>query len=269
MTIASAPITHRPWWAEDGGFFGSRYMEGDDSHEGYCETPQTLAQRTHNEVNGVIRLLDLHPQHAVLDCPCGYGRHSLDLAQRGFKVVGVDINGDELAIARQNAGQRTNVQFMKHDMRFITFRQQFDAVINMFYSFGFFESDEENQAVLRNFYAALKPGGKFLMHTDVHIPRLMQGKYKTDEQRTLRSGKTLKIVDAYDPNRKRIDGSWTLLHPNGGTEHLTPYSVRVYTFEEFAAWCIGVGFTKVTGYGDWDGTPLSADSEDMLVVAEK
>jgi SAM-dependent methyltransferase len=154
-------------------------------------------------------------------------------------------------------------------MRSIPFRQQFDAVINMFYSFGFFETDDENHTVLRNFYAALKPGGKFLMHTDVHIPRIMQGKYKSHEQRTLRSGKTLQIVDRYDPIRKRIDGSWTLLHPNGRAELLTPYSVRVYTFAEFAETCAAVGFTKVTGYGDWNGTPLTDDAEDMMIVAEK
>src|SRR5690349_16559650 len=123
MTIRPTSVTQRPWWAEDGGFFGRGYMEGDNSHEGYLTAPQTLAERTQHEANGVVKLLNLRPQHAILDCPCGYGRHSIALAQRGMSVVGVDLNGEELAIARQNAGQHTNVQFMKYDMRSIPFRE--------------------------------------------------------------------------------------------------------------------------------------------------
>ncbi|CAF4819188.1 unnamed protein product [Rotaria sp. Silwood2] len=67
----------------------------------------------------------------------------------------------------------------------INYDNEFDAVINMFYSFGFFETDEENNQVLQNFYNALKPGGKFLFHTDVNIPRILSGKYKEDETRHL------------------------------------------------------------------------------------
>jgi cyclopropane fatty-acyl-phospholipid synthase-like methyltransferase len=173
MSILPTSITQRQWSAEDGGFFGRGYMEADDSHEGYLTVSQTLAERTEREVDGVIKLLDLHPEHAILDRPCGYRRHSVALAKRGLSIVGVDINGEELAVAQRQAHQRTNAQFMICDMRSIAFSNQFDAVINMFYSFGFFDTDDQDRAVLRNFYAALKPGGKFLMHTDVHIPRIM------------------------------------------------------------------------------------------------
>lgn len=269
MTIITTPRHKKEWWEEHAGFFGYGYMEGDNSFEGYLEQPMTLAERTAREVDGIINLLDLQQFQCVLDCPCGYGRHAIDLARRGMQVIGADINSQELQVAYQSSSALPNVQFIKNDMRYLYFHAHFDAVINMFYSFGFFETDDENFQVLRNFYNALKPGGKFLMHTDVNIPRILSGKYKSAEQRRLYSGKRLEIIDTYDPNRKRIDGRWTLIHPDGRLESLTAYSMRVYTREEFTNWCYEVGFTNVVAYGSWDGIALTDDTEDMIIVAQK
>jgi ubiquinone/menaquinone biosynthesis C-methylase UbiE len=267
--MVSTAICEKEWWEEDAGFFGRGYMEGDNSFEGYLEQPLTLVERTESEVTGIINLLNLQPGQRVLDCPCGYGRHSIALAQRGLQVIGADINSEELQVACACVSNLENVQFIKNDMRFLYFHDYFDAVVNMFYSFGFFKTDEENLQVLRNFYTALKPGGQFLMHTDVNIPRIMSGKYKSYERRRLCGGKELEIIDTYDADTKRINGIWNLLHPNGVTEQLTPYSVRVYTQDEFASWCYDVGFKKVTTYGSWDYAPLTDDSEDMMIVVEK
>jgi hypothetical protein len=62
-------------------------MEGDDSLEGFLTTPQTLSMRTAREADGIIRLLSLRPGASILDCPCGYGRHSIPLAKKGFRVL--------------------------------------------------------------------------------------------------------------------------------------------------------------------------------------
>ncbi len=269
MVTMTTPTCEKHWWEEDAGFFGRGYMLGDDSVEGYLEQPMTLIERTTQEVNGIINLLKLQRLQRVLDCPCGYGRHSIHLAQRGLEVIGADINSEELMVACQCISNLPNVQFIKNDMRYLYFHDYFDAVINMFYSFGFFDTDEENMQVLRNFYTALKPGGKFLMHTDVNIPRIISGKYKGFERRQLCEGKILEIIDVYDPIQKRINGMWKLIHPDGHTEELTPYSVRVYTQEEFTNWCYSVGFSQVTAYGNWQGDPLTEESEDMMIVAEK
>lgn len=255
------------WWEENAGFFGRGYMEGDNSFEGYLTNAQTLDERSDCEVAGVARLLGLTAGQSLLDCPTGYGRHALRLAQLGLRVTGVDINDAELAVAR--AQNTKGAEFLKTDMRHLDFQADFDAVINMFYSFGFFATDEENFQVLVNFYNALKPGGKFLMHTDVHIPRVAQNKYKHVEQRQLKSGRQLEIVDIYDDTTKRMNGTWRLLGHNQTVQELTPYSVRVYTFGEFADWCYKAGFSQVVAYGDWHATPLTNDSEDMIVVASK
>jgi len=263
------------WWKEEYGFFGEFYLEGDNSVEGYLiNKKQNLAERTTEEVNGIINVLGWTGQpatgKAVLDLPCGYGRHSIGLAKRGYDVTGVDINSVHLGRAADRAKNENvpNVQFIKQSMSEITFENKFDAVINMFYSFGFFETDAENNKTLDNFYKALKPGGKFLMHTDVNIPRVLNGKYREDETRNLQTGNNLRIIDNYDRNTKRIDGAWVIKGADG-KEIIRDYSVRVYTREEFTDMCLKAGFSKVEVYGDWDRRNYGDDEEDMMVVATK
>jgi SAM-dependent methyltransferase len=262
--------TSSPWWSEEYGFFGDFYMEGDNSTEGYLlGAKQNLEERTQVEVQGIIKLLGLHGSENILDIPCGYGRHAIALAKLGYNVKGSDINGVHLSKAEAKAKEEmVNIEFRKESMIDINDRNVFDAVINMFYSFGFFETEEENFRVLKNFYDALKPNGKFLMHTDVNIPRIIEGTYKTDETRTLVSGKKLHIIDRYDPHTKRIVGIWEILdeHENVSRKE---YSVRVYTKEEFTDLCLQAGFKKCDAYSDWKGHPYTPHSEDMLIVASK
>lgn len=258
-----------PWWSEEYGFFGSFYINGDDSQEGYLiEKRQILKERTESEVSGVIKLLSLKEGNKILDCPCGYGRHSIELAKRGFEVTGSDINSVHLQKAIDTAkSDCLNISFNKESMLDLEYVSQFDAVINMFYSFGFFDTDEENEKVLKNFFDALKLGGNFLMHTDVNVPRILSSKYKEDEQRNLVTGKTLRIIDSYDSQTKRINGAWII--ESEGKQERKDYSVRVYTKEEFEEMCKKVGFSSVTTYSNWGGDEYSEDAEDMIVVATK
>lgn len=259
----------KPWFDDGGGFFGRYYIEGDNSIEGYLQNPMTLEERTRREIDGVVKLLDLRPGDKVLDCPCGYGRHSAELANRGFEVVGCDINHEMLEPALNSTRELSNVQFVKENMMHLDFIEKFDAVVNLFFSFGFFDSDEKNNQVLQNFYRALKPGGKFIMHTDINVPRIVSGAYKLQETRQLKSGRQLEISETCDMENKRLEGRWCLLSADGARQELRPYTAAIYTFEDFAAMCKAVGFRNIRGYGDWMGTPLMSDSEDMIIVAEK
>jgi len=260
----------KKWWEEKNGFFGDFYIEGDNSLEGYLqEKNQTLTERTTTEVNGIIKLLNLQRHEKVLDIPCGYGRHTIELAKQKYEVLGCDINSTHLKKAKENTNsQNVHVNFKKLNMIDLSYKNEFDAVINMFYSFGFFEKDEENKKVLINFYNSLKKGGRFLMHTDVNIPRIINGKYKENEIRNLVDGKKLHIIDKYNHKNKRIEGTWIIKQPNN-KDIRRDYSVRVYTKDEFVSMCKEVGFSKINVYSDWEYSNYSEDSEDMMVVAIK
>jgi SAM-dependent methyltransferase len=257
------------WWEESSGFFGEFYIVGDNSQEGHLAARKlSLAERTKLEVNGVVRLLGLESTCAILDMPCGYGRHSIELASRSHVVTGADINEVHLRRARKDAAkQGVAISFERHNMLTLPYEEKFDAVINMFYSFGFFETDEKNLRVIRNFHKALLPGGKFLMHTDVNIPRIQSGDYKTQEVRSLIGGGRLSIDERFDETTRRIEGHWTIEH--GQDRSSKGYSVRVYDSEEFVQICLEAGFASCTAYGDWNGRPYSTDAEEIIFVAQK
>ena len=112
------------------------------------------------EVDQILNLLALPPQPTVLDLCCGPGRHSLELARRGAKVTGVDRTAAYVAEARKRArAARLKVEFVKQDMRRFCRPNAFDAVINMFTAFGYFENPAEDRRVLVNVNRSLKPGG--------------------------------------------------------------------------------------------------------------
>lgn len=184
-------------------------------------------------------------------------------------MVGSDINTAHLKRATKQAQELgTALKFVHESMSDLKYRNEFDYVINMFYSFGFFETDKENDQVLKHFFNALKNGGKFLMHTDVNVPRILSGKYKAEEEREISNNKKLRIIDNYDSLSKRINGAWIIQDENGN-EKRKDYSVRVYTKEEFIDKCLRAGFKNCEAYSSWKGDQYSEESEDMIIVAVK
>ncbi len=107
----------------------------------------------------LLRRLRMARGARVLDVPCGFGRHAVLLARRGYRVTGVDIGREVLAAGRRAAARAgVDLDFQRGDMRKLRFRGEFDLVLNLFTSFGYF-GDEGDAEVLRGFYRALRPGG--------------------------------------------------------------------------------------------------------------
>ena len=260
----------KEWWENKAGFFGEKYIEGDDSNEGFIPNKkQNLSERTKREVDGIIKIANIKKNDTILDIPCGYGRHSIELAKRGFHVVGIDINEEHLNKAKENSKEQ-EIVFLKKDMRNIGKENynQFGLVINMFYSFGFFEKEEDNEKTMIEFYNALKDNGKFILHTDVSPEMFEAGKYKFKEERILSNKKKLLIEEKYNSDSKRIEGSWTILSKNN-KEKLTPYSVRIYTKKEFEYLTKKIGFKTVKFYGSFEGEEFTSNSSELIMVAEK
>ncbi|OGZ70444.1 MAG: hypothetical protein A2904_00570 [Candidatus Staskawiczbacteria bacterium RIFCSPLOWO2_01_FULL_33_9] len=258
------------WWGNNAGFFGERYMEGDDSIEGFIPNrKELLFQRTKREVDGLIILGNIKKGARILDIPCGYGRHSIELSKKGFLVVGMDINEKHLTRAKMES-KGLNINFLNKDIRDIGKENynKFDIVINMFYSFGFFEKEKDNNKTMQEFYNSLKNEGKFILHTDVS-PDMFKGEnYRFREERTLTNGKKLIIEEKYNTRSKRIEGSWTILSKNGA-DKLTPYSMRIYTKTEFEALAKKVGFKNIKFYGSFKGEVFNNNSLELIMLAEK
>lgn len=120
-------------------------------------------EQTSREVDFIEDVLSLHQGASVLDLCCGIGRHSIELAKRGYGVTGVDLSKEYLKRARERAKEeRVKVKFVQKDMREVDFSQEFDGAINMLMSFGFFGEDD-NIRVIEGVQNSLKKGGKFLI----------------------------------------------------------------------------------------------------------
>lgn len=262
----------KEWWKCGAGFFGRHYIIGDNSLCGYIPgKPETLEERTEREIKGVIGLLSLTPLSKILDIPCGYGRHSISLAKKGYNVTGIDINLEFLQSARSAAEtDGVSVGFSNGDMRCLEdrFYSEFDAVINMFFSFGFFGKNE-NIRTMQEFFKSLRPGGQLLIHTDVCPEIINGGNYRLTETRELVKGGKLLINEAYDHQTGRINGKWTIVNCQGIDHQLTPYSVRIYSTDELEKMARLCGFGKTRFYGSFQKNKFSPDSKELIFIAEK
>jgi len=276
-----------PWWSNGGGFFGSKYIEGDDSVEGYLPGKvERLKERTEREVDGIIKLLHLKKEEKILDVPCGYGRHTIELLFRGYSAMGLDINQTHISEAEKRLhlrykGTNQNTPFKPAtyqyfgigDMRKVVSRKSLiescNAIINMFYSFGFFEDEKDNEKVMEEFFKTLKSNGQLLIHSDVSPEIISSGKYRFDETRSLTSGKKLHIREEYNPQTKRINGTWTIIGENKHQEKLTPYSVRIYSVQEFEKMAKRKGFRDVRFFGSFEGEKFTKESKELIMIAKK
>ena len=269
---------NRNQWYNEGQFFSHCYIRADNSLEGFTRIHRTLEQRTKREVEGTINLTDLRQGSEILDLPCGYGRHSVEFAKRGFNVTGMDFSKEFLKLANERAtNENAGVNFIHGDMRNIgeEYSNGFDVVANLSYSFGFFESEEDNLRTMKQFYNVLKSGGKLVLHTDI-CPEMIGKGYKMRETRTLppisikgvdyESAK-LEIKEWYDSRNKRMHGIWTIVEENNERIHLPEYSVRIYSRKEFEKLCREAGFEDIKFIGDWKESFDSERHQEMTVVA--
>lgn len=123
------------------------------------------SQRDEKEAAAFIdKLLEyLHPApgSAMLDAACGRGRHAKHLADKGYEVTGIDLSEESIRIAKTL--EKDNLSFFLHDMR-LPFRiNYFEIVFNFFTSFGYFDTQRENENALRTLGQALKPGGRLVL----------------------------------------------------------------------------------------------------------
>ena len=127
------------------------------------DTPR-LHKQAKKEVDFLTEAMGMKKGDRVLDLPCGTGRHSNYLAKKGLNVTGVDISAACLKRARENFSNN-NIRFQKGNMANLSqFESKFDHALNLFSSFGYFQTDKENENVLRQMVSTLKDGGKIAVH---------------------------------------------------------------------------------------------------------
>jgi len=217
------------------------------------------------EVENVISLLDIKPGIHILDLGCGVGRHSLELARRGFKVTGVDRTKLYLEQASEKAAQEgLNIEFIQEDMRTFCQPDTFDAVINLFTSFGYFEDSEDDRKVAMNVYQSLKPGGVFLLEThgkESLAPIFQENSWR--EQNGILILQEHKVTN----NWSWMENRWIIIKDNKRTEFKVTH--RLYAATELASLLTGCGFKHVDTYGNLSRSPYDHTARRMVTAAYK
>jgi SAM-dependent methyltransferase len=229
-------------------------------------TQQFTPEQTLAQVDFIVKAADLAPDAAILDLCCGHGRHSVELARRGYRVVGLDISAPSLDLARAAAANVGVVaEFIQGDMRTIPYQAEFDLVINIFTAFGYLESQAEDQKVLNAVAKALKPGGRFLLDTINHA--WLMHNFQRRGWTPLDDGVILLEDRAFDLRTGRNNVTWTFLYPDGH-RHVQSHSLRVYTLVEFEAMLQAAGLALRQVWGSFEGKRYGLDTNRMILLAE-
>ena len=251
-------MTADPNWFD--GFFEEEWLDEIALH-----LPD---EGTQSQVDFVVERLGLEPGARILDVACGHGRHSLELARRGFRVTGVDLSPRSLELARKAAkGDSLDIEFVERDARALDFDAEFDAAINLFTSvIGYFEDDADSQKVLRAAARALVPGGSFLVDT---VNAFALGRrYQEAMWDELESGGVMLHRGSFDLLKGRNEVTWTFIREDGSRSELT-HSLRIYTPHELARMFDAAGLTVVDSWGGFDGQELGFDTWRLILRGDK
>lgn len=231
------------------------------------EDALSAAQTQQAEVDFVERVLELKRGSRVLDLCCGHGRHALELARRGYQVTGVDLSARALGRARRSAREAgLNVRWQRCDMREIAFEDEFDAVINMFTSFGYLESEDEDRRVLERVRAALQPGGRFLI--DFINRDWVLRFHQARDWRQAPDGSLLLLERRWDLPTGRNLEEISLIRPDGSRQRYHT-SLRMYTATELGAMVDSAGLEVRQLWGGVDGSELGLHSQRVILLAQK
>jgi len=247
------------WYTEQAGFFGPNYIE----EFAYIFDPERIKR----EVDFIEKALNCNRPLKILDLACGNGRHSIELARRGHSIIGLDLNRfflGQAAIAAKEA--QVTVKWIHSDMRQIPFENEIDAIIFLFSSFGYLESEQDDQIVLNRVAKALCPGGKLVMDFINH--EWVMRNYRAYEQKTLPSGVITVMQRNFDFTSGRNHERRTRVFPNGKREEVEMI-IRLYTVVELIRMCESAGLQIQEVYGGYNFEPLTIYSKFIVLQATK
>ncbi|MER9914111.1 class I SAM-dependent methyltransferase [Mesorhizobium sp. M0050] len=221
-------------------------------------------ERSVREAEAIWELLSLKQGSSVLELGCGYGRITNRLAEKGARVVGLDLSPTLLKKAKQDAAERrVDVEYVLGDMRSLPWRDRFDAAFLWYTTFGYFD-DAGNERVLHEAASSLKKDGCLLID---HINRFALLRDKSSACHVVQRNDDLRIdIMTNDALTERLNSERIVVR--NGCVRRTRLSFRQYGFPEYVRMLRSAGFETVEAFGR-EGGMFVSDGPRLVVLAHK
>lgn len=265
MIYSTLTMSKTNWWKT---FFDEKYLET------YLhEFPD---EQTVKQANFIIKSLQLTPKDKILDLACGYGRHSVEFAKRGYHVTGIDYSQvllDKAIKDAKNAG--LIIPFMHGTMKNLPFKNEFTVVLMLFTAFGYF-SHEENMLTLQQVTDALKPNGRFLLdvlNANVVVDRFKrEGKQRKDNIYEIIWTHQMSGTDVHEI--QELDVTTLLEHTHReweihGVKRTNDFYLQHYTLDQYKEMFTHVGLTFEKVWGDYEGNPQNISNWRAIIMTSK
>jgi ubiquinone/menaquinone biosynthesis C-methylase UbiE len=226
--------------------------------------PMASDERAREQALAAVALAGAEPGAEILDCPCGYARHSLPLAEAGYRVTGLDRSESQLAEAERRRGDAEWPRLVRGDYRELPFEDaSFDAALCLFSSLGYLERDDD-VGVLRELRRVLRPDGAVILET-AHRDALARSMepprtwYRLDEDAVLLEERTADWAAG-------TLATYRLIVSRTGEWIERPYVLHVYSAKEWLEMLQEAGFREAEAFGAWDGATPTAPEHWRLIL---
>jgi 2-polyprenyl-3-methyl-5-hydroxy-6-metoxy-1,4-benzoquinol methylase len=236
---------------------------------------ECFTQGTVGECDFIEKEIDFNKKYKILDIGCGTGRHSIELAKRGYNVTGIDLSDSLLEKARQKATKPgLEISFLKCDARQLSYHSEFDIVIMLCEgAFPLMETDEMNFKILENARNALKDTGGKLIFTTLNGLFPLFHSVKDFLASKVNDGNARYDKNSFDLMTFRDSDVTTIIDDSGIKKELK-CNERYYVPSEITWMLKSLGFKKIDIHGAKLGAfsrndKLATDDYEMLVIADK
>jgi len=216
------------------------------------------------EVKFLLKHLNLKKGDKLLDLCCGPARHAILLAKKGMDVTGYDYSADylkEAKIKAKKAGVRLTL--VRGDMRRLKFKDTFDAVINLFTSFGYFQRFSDDMRTLKGAARALKPGGILII--DIVHGDYVRKNFRARNWMRLENG-AYHLEDAALTKDGTLN-AWTII--GEGKTRTRNFFSRLYSKGRMSTALRKAGLEPLKFWGSFSGDKLTDKTDRMIVLAVK
>lgn len=262
-------MSETDWWQT---MFDQKYL---DTYLGNL-TPE----RTKEETDFIIKAAQLKPSDDILDLACGHGRHSIELAERGFAhITGLDYSEVFINKAIEDAKQaNVGVRFLRGDMKELPFDGEFDVSLLLFTAFGYFD-DETNKSVLGQINKSLKSDGRFYIDvvSGEAVNRRFENEGVPDPETGLpKIARQVEMSGHLTDETEWFDKDKQIIHSHrewrdGGEKKEYDYYLHVYTMPQYEQMLEEAGFVIDGTWGDTQGNPFDSNdaSSRTIILAKK